>query len=724
MAVSGCGTGGLGNDVVNEETSAEAGELETSAGQEPEEEAEEEAESIAEAPEVSGYTLESSSKSGILQSDIYTYNHEKSGAKLVCIDNDDEELAFGIFFRTPVVDETDTNHVFEHAIIASSEKYPSKDLFFDLANKSYNTFINAFTYDIFTGYPLSSKSEEQLKLLMDAYMSCMVAPYILTNENFFKREALRYELTDPEAPITMTGTVYSEDFSFLTNVTNEALNNISDALYPGEYASNLIGRAHMNYKDLNYENTLATYERCYHFDNSLILLYGDMDFPGMMEFLDSEYLSKAENNGTDLSEYFSQETEDGYVETVVPCPAFEGDTAENASVINYAVSLNDLDFEELTYWDLLSKVLNQENSPYIRNLREAGINNPGDVWLNITAMKPSIVFSIYNADKEQASAFKSSIDKTLKEMSEDGVEKDMLDSVLKQTEISNYQVRDQANAGVNIFPNIVNYWCHTGDTDYYSVYERALDSFVKDGEQTIIKNIAKEALTPSRSALVTTVPTPGLAEEYIEEREQYLRDMKAGMSGEEIEELIAETEEFNEWNALHDSNNDFVIDPSQIADAEVYDDYKLSEEDGIAFYTAPAEVESIAGNVLYLNAERLSEVREKLLTKDKLIFASAGPEENFDGYILNSIGYVGEVSGVLKKPIDAIDKEITGYDAGKAVELINDIKNADLEDKEAATEWLGRITASAGICTVGNADVPEADASGYDKVISYRAETQ
>ena len=58
--------------------------------------------------------------------------HEQSGATVACIDNDDQELAFGIFYNTPVVDETDTNHVFEHAIIAASEKYPSKDLFFDL----------------------------------------------------------------------------------------------------------------------------------------------------------------------------------------------------------------------------------------------------------------------------------------------------------------------------------------------------------------------------------------------------------------------------------------------------------------------------------------------------------------------------------------------------------------------------------------------------------------
>ena len=129
----------------------------------------------------------------------------------------------------------------------------------------------------------------------------MAAPEILTNENVFKREALRYTLYDPEDPISMVGTVFSEDFGSLTDIDREACNNVLDTLYPGEYASNYLGRAHRNYQDLTYESLLETYERCYHFDNSLILLYGDLSWRDFLEFIDSEYLSKVERNGTDLS---------------------------------------------------------------------------------------------------------------------------------------------------------------------------------------------------------------------------------------------------------------------------------------------------------------------------------------------------------------------------------------------------------------------------------------
>ena len=93
-------------------------------------------------------------------------------------------------------------------------------------------------------------SEDQLISLIDAYMSCMVAPAVLEDENFFKREAIRYELRDPDDPIEITGTVYAEDFGSLTDIQRESLNNVADALYPGQAAANSIGRAHRNYKGL------------------------------------------------------------------------------------------------------------------------------------------------------------------------------------------------------------------------------------------------------------------------------------------------------------------------------------------------------------------------------------------------------------------------------------------------------------------------------------------
>lgn len=137
-----------------------------------------------------GFTVQEVYDSHLLSSMIYTFTHNVSGATLVYVKNDDPEVAFSIGYHTPYVDETDTNHVFEHAIISGSEKYPSKNLFFDLINRAYQTYVNAHTMMTVTWYPVSSTSEEQLYRMADAYMSCMVAPAILKDENIFKREAV------------------------------------------------------------------------------------------------------------------------------------------------------------------------------------------------------------------------------------------------------------------------------------------------------------------------------------------------------------------------------------------------------------------------------------------------------------------------------------------------------------------------------------------------------
>ena len=85
---------------------------------------------------ISGFTVDSVTESFMLSSQLISFTHEQSGARLLYIMNDDPEMAFSISYHTPYVDETDTNHIFEHAIIASSEKYPSTNIFFDMAGRT------------------------------------------------------------------------------------------------------------------------------------------------------------------------------------------------------------------------------------------------------------------------------------------------------------------------------------------------------------------------------------------------------------------------------------------------------------------------------------------------------------------------------------------------------------------------------------------------------------
>lgn len=601
----------------------------------PEEPAGQPEESLKEGNVVCGFTVDSLSDSQMLQAELIGFTHEKSGAKLLWVKNSDPELAFSISYHTPYIDETDTNHVFEHAIVASSEKYPSKDLFFDMAGKSYSTFLNAFTYDTFTTYPFSSESEEQFMKLMDGYLSCMVAPDVLTEENFFKREALRYELNSPEEEIQMIGTVYSEDFSFLTDMFREAENNLKDTLYPGQYASNVIGRSHRSYQDLTYEAMLDTYERCYHFDNSLIFLYGDMDYQQVLSFLDSQYLSKAARHGTDLSAYMDPALPDGYEEKTVSVPAFEGDQTENASQIDYGFSLEDKSWQDLTGWLILSEALNHENSSFQANLKARGILNPAQVFVNLYNAKPYVQFSLFCGDPEQSQAFKSVVDETLAQIEEEGIDREILRSILKQTETSSYLFRDQINAGVNLFPQIANYWTHTGNYDYYNIFEQTLKDIEADRDQEIFCRLAAGIRQDGRSALVTNVPQPGLAEAVIQERDDYLADMKASMTHEEIRQMIEDTKEFREWNETEMTNSDFPIDPSDIPDEEPYTAYEITEGDGVTYYMAPAEVEKAGSYCMYLDISDFSDKEHMELGLFLMLMGNMGTREHSLEEIMN-----------------------------------------------------------------------------------------
>lgn len=584
---------------------------------------------------IAGFTVNSVSDSQMLQARIIGFTHEKSGAELVWVKNRDPELAFSISYHTPYLDETDTNHVFEHAIIASSEKYPSKDLFFDLVGKSYNTFINAFTYNTFTSYPVSSESEEQLIKLMDAYLSCMVAPEILKNENIFKREAVRYELDSPEDDIHMIGTVYSEDFGFLTDMPMEAANNLEDALYPGQYASNVIGRSHRNYQELSYEAVLDTYKRYYHFDNSLIFLYGDLDYEKVLDFMDKEYLSKAKRQETDLSAYQDPASKDGFEEKTVSVPAFEGDQTENASEIDYGFSLEDRSWEDLLAWCVLTDVLNHENSAFHTSLKARGIQNQAGVYVNLYNAKPYLQFSLFYGEPKQSQAFKAAVAETLARIGEEGVDGDILRSVLKHTETSNYLIRDEINVGVNMFPDIVNYWTHTGKYDFYSVFEKTLHDVEADREQEIFRRLAAEVQKEGRSALVTNVPEPGLAERILEERDAYLADKKASMTKEEIQKMIQDTKEFKAWNEEEGANSDFFIDPSYIPDEEPFTDYEKVQGDGVTCYIAPAEVEKVGKYRLYLDVSDLSDEEQMELGLFCMLAGKMGTKEHSLEEILN-----------------------------------------------------------------------------------------
>ncbi|WP_408071550.1 insulinase family protein [Butyrivibrio sp. JL13D10] len=673
-----------------------------------------------------GFLLKEINESKLLNSTIYSFIHEGSGAELVYMKNEDPECSFTIGYKTPYVDETDTNHVFEHAIIGSSDKYPSKNLFFDLSNKSYATYINASTSYTTTLYPISSYSQEQLITLMDAYMSCMVAPGVLKDENLFKREAIRFELDDPDGEIGINGTVYAEDFGLLSNQTFAVYNALLDVLYPGEIASNNIGRAQYHYDDLTYEHTIETYERCYHFDNSLICLYGNMDIDRFLAFLDDEYLSKEKVHGTDLSKYDDPVTEAGYEEVVTKYPVYEGDTVKDNGLIEYAVDLQLAPYEEVIEWKILASILNSKSSCLNQKLLEDNIQNSVTVNVISETRKPILNFEMEHANEDQMQTLKDIAQYTIEEVSKNGVPQGLIDATLKDEELSTVFNRDKTHSGVSLSMTICTYWSIYGKTDYFKVYEEVLDKIKADKEQNIFKKLAKDAIEPRRSALVAVIPEAGLAEKYEEDLHKYLSDMKANMSEEEIENLVAETKSFNEWNEEEKANNDFMIDPQLIEDVKPATVLK-DEQEGITFFKS--EVDSKGGSFYKIFFDLSGMTREELIAlnaysdlwfdvktskydTDSLDLLSSELLYNFSsGYV-----YPDENKSDYGRPMLAISWKGLSEDFPKSLELLlNIIRETDLTDKDAIRYILTRNTE--------NYDTSRGDAFSMSKLYSTAANT-
>jgi presequence protease len=133
--------------------------------------------------------------------------HQKSGAEVFHVYNDDSENLFSFNFATPPTNSTGAAHILEHSVLCGSASYPLKDAFLVLAQGSLQTFLNAMTYPDKTLYPASSVNEHDYFNLMSVYGDAVFRP--LLSEWTFMQEG-HHLFFSPEGKLQISGVVYNE----------------------------------------------------------------------------------------------------------------------------------------------------------------------------------------------------------------------------------------------------------------------------------------------------------------------------------------------------------------------------------------------------------------------------------------------------------------------------------------------------------------------------------
>jgi len=219
-----------------------------------------------------------------LNTHAYLYRHEKTGAELLSLVNNDENKVFGITFRTPPQDSTGAPHIMEHSVLCGSRKYPVKEPFVELMKGSLNTFLNAFTYPDRTCYPLASQNLKDFYNLIDVYMDAVFYPLI--PPQVLQQEGWHYELENWDSPLAFKGVVFNEMKGAYSSPDSLIARYSQQSLFPDNAYGLDSGGDPRSIPDLTYSQFKSFHATYYHPSNARIFFYGDDDPEERLRLMD------------------------------------------------------------------------------------------------------------------------------------------------------------------------------------------------------------------------------------------------------------------------------------------------------------------------------------------------------------------------------------------------------------------------------------------------------
>ncbi len=472
------------------------------------------------------------------------FRHIKSGARVCVISNDDENKVFMISFRTNPTDDTGVPHITEHSVLCGSDKFPPKDPFMELAKGSLNTFLNAFTYPDKTCYPVASCNDKDFNNLMDVYMDAVLHPNIYKHEEIFKQEGWHYEIASKDEPVTINGVVYSEMKGAFSNAEDRLERSVFSALYPDNTYGVESGGDPKSIPDLTYRQFLDFHSRFYHPTNSYIYIYGNMDVEDRLEWLDEAYLKDFDVQPVD-SEVKTQQPI-GTKEIHSFYPLGEDAPEEDAGFLAWAFMFSNYDdtLKNAAMSVLTDVLFNVSGAPVKEALVKAGIGKDVSSYLSTYLKQPMVMTLVRNTDAGKLSEMKKVILDTLKKIADEGINRNSLLAAINGSEFQ------YCEADFGGFPKGLEYgvialstWLYNDRDAFTRLHQTEVFPQLRELiEKGYYEDLIRDYMLNADSQVFSSIaPKKGMGAEEEKKLADRLAAMKAAMSDEEIEKLVADT---------------------------------------------------------------------------------------------------------------------------------------------------------------------------------------
>lgn len=500
-----------------------------------------------------------------IKSQGFLLKHKKSGARILLMENDDENKVFCIGFRTPPSDSTGVPHIMEHSVLCGSRDFPVKDPFVELVKGSLNTFLNAMTYPDKTVYPVASCNDKDFQNLMHVYMDAVFYPNIYQHDEIFRQEGWSYKLDQPDGELTISGVVYNEMKGAFSSPEGVLDRVILNSLFPDTSYANESGGDPDVIPELTYEQFLDFHRKYYHPSNSYIYLYGDMDMEEKLRWLDEKYLSEFDAAEVD-SEIRYQEPFGEMREVVREYSITSDESEEDKTYLSWnkviGTSLDEklyLAFQILDY-----ALLSAPGAPLKKALVDAGIGKDIMGSYDNGVYQPLFSVIAKNANVEQKEEFIRVIEDTLREIVEKGMDKKALRAGINYHEFR-FREADFGNypRGLMYGLQLYDSWLYDGTKPFIHMQAIPTFEFLKSQVDTgyFEELIRTYLLDNTHGAVVIIRPERGRTARMDRELAEKLQAYKESLSPEEVQKLVDDTHELEQYQEEESSPEDLAKIP-------------------------------------------------------------------------------------------------------------------------------------------------------------------
>lgn len=539
-----------------------------------------------------------------LDSQAYEMRHVQSGARLLYIQNEDDNKVFSISFRTTPTDSTGVPHICEHSTLCGSRKFPLKEPFVELVKGSLNTFLNAMTFPDKTMYPVASCNAIDFKNLMDVYLDAVFFPNMLKDKEVLMQEGWHYEMASADSPLTYSGVVYNEMKGVFSSPDAQLERHVMDNLFPDTTYGVESGGDPDCIPQLTQEAFAAFHAKYYHPANSYIFLYGDMDIDSTLAFINDEYLSHFHVEEIDSA--IARQIPTGSVIKSYPYGIAKEEKTAHKTLHSLTYVVDDaidttlgLAFKVLTY-----VLLQSPAAPLKKALVDAGVGKDISGDFQDGLLQPLWSIAVNGSDPEAQEKILPIVRQVLEDMVAHGIDKTMLEGALNRVEFT-LREADFAGRPKGLIYGIrcMDTWLYDKDPLEPLRYEEALKTLragMKNGYYEHI--LQKYILDNPYFALVSLVPQPGLTEEHDKAMAEKLAAYKDTLSAADIEQIMAATQALKKRQATPDSPEALLTIPTlSRSDLEQKaESIVMHEEEAAGIHLC--HVPDFTNGITYLNA--------------------------------------------------------------------------------------------------------------------------